>query len=216
MYKIAALVYKAKLGDGHIVDDAINIWTALFNMPAPWKFSEWKEWITGSYSHIELWISDETGNFYRSSRLQGPHDSGPLWVRDYIGQSYTSSMRGDRPGTVLRPASEVIKDPARWDVGVVCEISSTEPINQYKWLMDHINIKVENNQGYDMLCIADFFNLLRRWLPLHDKTKQICAEAFQEAVWVVSRRISEYICSPRRIVRILKKRGVVFTPVTEM
>ena len=240
MYKIAALVYKAKfewrkvLGDinagrpvkVHLVDDAINIWTALCNIPSPgWKvwqkktWSEWwaelKDWWKDSFTHIELWISDENGRFI-SWYLRNPDVPVAERYRDkpfYLGRCYTSTMRDGMAGTVLRPASEVIKHPEKWEVGVIGKVTDL----QYDSGMIHINNKVEGNKGYDKLCIADFFNPLRRWFPLHSKWKDICSEAFQGGVYAFIRFvISKYICSPRRIVRILKKDGVVFTPVTEM
>ena len=123
-------------------------------------------------------------------------------------------MRDGMKGTCLRPASEVLTHPERWDVGVIATITD----GCYKRGMPWIKAEVDGNKGYDKLCIADFFNPLRRWLPLHDKWKQICSEAFQDGLWhlLAPRFIFKYINSPRRIVRILKKRGVKFVPVTEM
>lgn len=232
MYKVAALVYKAKIGDGHVVDDAINIWTALFNIPLPsWKvwrkdtWSAWwreiKQWWRDAFSHIELWISNGNGRFACCMLNEAEDGCGicgnklgkGINDKELYGECYTSTMRGDWDGTVLRPASEVIKDPSRWDVGVIATITE----DQYRRGMKEINHAVKYNQGYDKRCIADFFNPLRRWLPIHSKVKQICSEAFQHGLSaLVSRFVWKYINSPRRIVRKLKKKGVVFTPVTEM
>jgi hypothetical protein len=224
MHKIAALVYKAKLGDGHAWDDAINIWTALFNIPLPswkvWRKDTWtkwwdelKEWFRGSYSHIELWISDENGNFGGPRTTYPERGMKRTQFAPYLGQCYTSTMRDGMKGTCIRLASKVLKHPERWDVGVISVVTKEE----YKRGMFWINRTVENNKGYDKLCIADFFNPLRRWFPIHSKWKQICSEAFQGGVKAFIRStIADYICSPRRIVRILKKRGVKFGPVREM
>ncbi len=240
MRKVAALVYKAKfewrkvLGDlvrlkkpkVHLVDDGINIWTALFTMPGlpetrlrhgklymDWKGwrQEWKEWWSGSYSHIELWISDENGEF-GGKEIEVICDG--RWERTtfkpFFGHCFTSTMRDGMAGTVLRPASEVLTHPERWDIGIVGTVTE----EQYESGMAWCRRAVEENKGYDKLCIADFFNPLRRWWSLHSKLKRICSEAFQGGIFAfMAYVVLKYICSPRRIVRILKKRGVVFNPV---
>ena len=242
MRKIAALVYKAKfewrrvLGDlirlkkpkVHLVDDAINIWTALFNMPrspicliasegilngSAWRAwgKEWKEWFRGSYSHIELLISDEAGRFQvKWTRRQVGNSDYKTTRFEYVGQCFTSTMRGDAEGTVLRPAAEVLTHPERWDVGIICTITEAEYEEGMAWCRD----EVRDNLGYDKLCIADFFNPVRWWWQLHDRLKNICSEAFQSGLTAFKGIfLSRYVCSPRRLVNLLKKRGVVFTPV---
>ena len=226
--KIAVIFYKAKfewrkvLGDVvrlkkpkvHLIDDGINLWTALCNIPLPGKgwFGEVKAWFKGSYSHVEIMISDVKGWFWENDEI--PIKDGGGFVQRWTGLCYTSTMRGEMNGNCMRPASEVIKDPARWDGCIVKETSDKE----FTFLMKHINYKVLNNQGYDKLCIADFFNLFRRWAQIHSKLKDICSEAVQAALFIIRIRLFSlrYAHSPRRIARILRKNGYKIVPVRDL
>ncbi len=213
MYKAAVLLYKAKIGDGHVVDDAINIYTALFNFPLPGKNfrRRFKEWLI-PYSHIELWISDEKGEFKFSFYETVDSEPDLRKVTTYLGNCYTSTMRDGMAGTVYRPAAQVIKDPDRWDAGVIKTLTD----KQYRCLMWWVNISVAGNKGYDKWCIADFFNPFRYWLPIHSKSKQICYEAFSNGMLRCGEFISKYVLSPRRAARKLRKRGVVIGPLVDM
>ena len=88
MTSIRLLNYRAAR-DGHVLDDIISLWTAIFN-PG-----------TGPYSHSEIWYP---------SYMRGSAE------RSYeYGMCYSSTMRGSEHGTCLRPASAIIKHPERWD-----------------------------------------------------------------------------------------------------
>lgn len=90
--KIRVLFYRAAR-DGHPLDDAISMWTKLWN------------WGTEPYSHTEIW-------------WPGKDDEGLVdW---YAGECFTSTMRPPDKGTVIRDASRVLTHPSRWDF---CEIN---------------------------------------------------------------------------------------------
>ena len=77
---------------------AISAWTGLFNPGTP------------RYSHTEIWIPDENGLFGGyDGHLHGGYEG------QYFGECFTSTMRGDWNGTVIRPASEVLTHSRRWD-----------------------------------------------------------------------------------------------------
>jgi len=76
--------------DGKWLDNAISIWSGIFN------------WGTGNYSHSETW-------------WQNPNQSNPNLAWE-DGEAFTSTTRGHLNGTVIRPAGGVFKHPERWDI----------------------------------------------------------------------------------------------------
>ena len=100
--KFKVLYYKSQFGDKHLIDNAISIYTKLFN------------WRTKNYSHIELWLPDEKGQFWL------PCEEPPEMRLKPLGTSFTSTMgqtggRQGKGGTCLRPAYDILKNPHRWD-----------------------------------------------------------------------------------------------------
>ena len=99
--KFRLIFYKAKF-DGHLLDDAIAQWTRMFNGV-----------FVPLYSHVEVWWPDENGEFtYTHVNMKYRN---PIGDTVYLGETYTSTMRGDNNGTVIRPASDILKHPERWD-----------------------------------------------------------------------------------------------------
>ena len=162
--------------DGHWVDNAISIYTGLFN-PG-----------TGPYSHVETWWPGNNGNFKK-------------------GECFTSTMRGDLNGTVIRRASEVFTHPERWDV---CEI---EVANKLVYAAGAKAIwAAQKNKGYDKPALSSFF------LPWRSgsKDKDICSEVCKRfAMWchIVD---NDHIESPRRFSRTLTRLGYQIYPLTEV
>ena len=179
--RIRVLFYRAKW-DGHLLDNAISLWTKIFN------------WNTGPYSHAEIWIPDEHGNF-TDDEFEVPKTQ---WI---LGTAFTSTMRGDVNGVVKRPAAEVLKHPGRWDY---IEIEVSE--HDYKMILRWMEVTVAKNPGYDIRCILSFF-----WYRREFKSdKFICSEFCERALWwsnepEIFRKIR---CpSPRRLSRWLVGKG---------
>jgi len=194
MKKIRILFYKSKVGDGHWIDNGISLWTKLFN------------WRTKNYSHVEVWWANEKGNF-EEPEVDDAYDPTGKWV--FVGQCFTSTMRGKENGTVIRDASEVLKNPGRWDVAEI-EIVSTFRIGRAKL---YAELEAKENKGYDKLCIADFFNPFRRWIRLHAKDKNICSEAGDKfLLWCgIFCKLTQP--SPRRLSRKLIEKGYKIRPL---
>ena len=160
--KVRVLFYRAER-DGHAIDDAISLWTKLFN------------WHTPPYSHCEIWWPTETY---------------PRHFDWKAGRCFTSTMRGDDNGTVIRPASDVLTHPERWDY---IEID-VDPI-KLAAAIGLAQLFAKQNKGYDILCLLGFFFPWR----LRNKKKDICSEVCQKfLVWCGI--FPDYkVWSPRRL-----------------
>lgn len=184
--KIRIIFYRAKFGDKKWLDDAISLWTGLFN------------WGTGPYSHVELWVPD----------MNTPME----WygMRHFQGTCYTSTLRGTAKGVCKRPASEILKNPKRWDY---CEIE-VDNLSCYNIMISGAEQAVVWNSGYDMKAIASFF------LPFRFGSRQkfICSEFVYLMLWyahIFEDLTKSSLCpSPRRLSRWLTKRGYAIKPLT--
>ena len=127
--KIRVVFYRAKTGDGHWLDNAINTWT--------WLISA-KNRKVGPYSHVEIWTPDD-----RVFMMDGYRPVGEMW---------TSTMRGENNGTVSRPANTVIENAERWDY---CEIELSE--GDYECLIEEMKRNVKENKGYSKRDLWRFF-----------------------------------------------------------
>ena len=186
--KIRCLFYKAKW-DGHLLDDAISFWTGIFN------------WGTGPYSHAEIWKPDEHGDF--DAPYGSVHCSKPI---TYLGTCYTSTMRDDVNGVVKRPAAQVLRHPSRWHYAEI-EISEAE----FRLMTEFLEMWVERNPGYDILCIISFF-MPWRWFK---GEKFICSEFVYFAL-VYAGVFKTLRCpSPRRLSRWLVDKGYKITSLGE-
>jgi len=169
MKTIRVLEYKYT---GKFLNWAISAWTGLFN------------WNTPRYSHSEIWWPDEFGKFFNSTGI--------------VGECFTSTMRGDYNGTVIRPARSVIKYAGRWDY---FEIEVDDP--KFKSAECWARIAAKRNKGYDKPAVMSFF------LPIRfgSSSKDICSETaysflLQCGVFEVAK-----IPSPRRLAKWLMKLG---------
>ena len=142
---------------------------------------------TGPYSHTEIWWPDEDGNYEN-------------------GECYTSSMRNGGVGTVIRPASEVLTHPERWDFVEI--VISREPV--LATAIELAREAVVNNKGYDLLAILSFFLPFR----VHSRKKQICTEAVQTFLYNCGIFTRIHVFSPRRISKRLIEMGYRIRPLS--
>lgn len=85
--------YLPRWGDGHAIDNIIDVWTHIWNPRVPDVLR---------CSHSELWLPNDLHQFKNDDGL-------------YAGTCHTSTMRGKNiNGVVTRPASDVFKHPERW------------------------------------------------------------------------------------------------------
>jgi hypothetical protein len=183
--RIRILFYRARIGDKKWLDDAISLWTGIFN------------WGTGPYSHVELQVPDENGLF--EDYLTECSDAS------YHGDCYTSTMRGDAKGVCKRPASEILKNPKRWDY---CEIEI--PDSLFEGGINYIMARIGQKIKYAFRTIASFFLPVR----IHSKLEDICSELIYDVlvIWHIFKKKNK--CpSPRRLSRWLTKRGYVIKPL---
>jgi len=181
------LWYKAKIGDGHILDDGISIWTTFWN--AVWlaacgigntargrfrlagtRFKEAWQVIKHRYSHEETWWPDLAGDF--ESIDYGEH----IWC----GECFTSTVRGKINGTVIRPASEVLKNVHRWDCTEIT-VSDEEFEDAKFWA----KIQAFFNVGYSKKMIGSFFVPVRSTYvkDVYVPKQIICSVAGQGFDW---------------------------------
>jgi len=187
MTKMRTLFYKAKWFDGHLLDNVIYDYTRTANIwlnPAHMKegfFKRRKIIDALACSHCEVWWPDKNGNFkYGIFKFS----SG------YLSECFTSTMgvaggknrTGD--GTIIRPASEVLKHPKRW---IYCEKEVPKEALEHtkKWAI----MMVYFNLGYDRGDIWKLLNLNenKRWQDIDDY-KLICSGA----CWAFDSVVAEY------------------------
>jgi hypothetical protein len=173
MAKIRVIFYKAKWGDGNLMDNLINTWT--------WLISS-KNRTVGPYSHVEIWTANEDGVFEVICMGVPPYWRGDCW---------TSTMRGKVNGTVKRAASEVIKNVDRWDY---CEVEIADEYD-YKNLIMWMDLEVLANRGYSKRDIFKFIS------PIHfpDDERNICSEFCFKACSIAKILKGWGIVSPRRL-----------------
>lgn len=193
--RIRILFYRAKIGDKHWLDDAISLWTGIFN------------WGTGPYSHVELWVPDRNGDFYRHAYDHLRTSGKKRYIAGPYGDCYTSTMRGGAKGVCKRPANEVLKNPKRFDYA---EFDISEKL--YNRMIKVAEWWVKHNKGYDKKAIASFFWYKR----IHDAAKWICSE-FVYFLLVAAGvfRIRSLCPSPRRLSRWITKKGVAIKPLVK-
>lgn len=100
------------------VGGVIVNWTWILALAYNWKALKY------NYSHVELWIPDENGNFSCNEPFIHPgNDSNQVdssllsssYSVCYLGECFSSTTRGGSKGVRFAPASEVIgKHPDRW------------------------------------------------------------------------------------------------------
>jgi len=193
MKAFRVLFYKSKIGDGHWIDNAISLWTMLFN------------WGTKNYSHCEIWMTLVDGRFEQVN-----NKPSEMLARQWLGQCFTATMRDDIDGTVIRPAADILKHPKRWDY---CQGKADDELYEkaVRWAKE----KVQRNKGYGKKTILRFFMpiWLFRALRLEEKDREICSENAEEFLLIVKWICKKMFRSPRRLSRKLIKKGYRITPL---
>ncbi len=192
MKTIRILFYKARIGDKHWLDDAISLWTGIFN------------WGTGPYAHVEPWESDKNGEFggVKAIGKYNPEDAHQTLFK---GTCVTATMRPPSKGVVSRPANVVLRNPERWDY---CEIEVKDSVYEGGW--NYLKARVGKKIKYAFKTIASYFLPFR----IHVEDADICSELAYDAlvVWQIFTKKNK--CpSPRRLSRWLTKRGYVIKPL---
>lgn len=186
MVKIRILFYKAKRGDGHWIDNAIDIWT--------WLISP-KNRTVGPYGHVETGHPTTEPSEFEQSLVDLEND----------GYMSTSTMRGINNGSVMRPTKTVIENIDRWDV---CEIEIEEL--DYRAMMQYLINEVHQNKGYSKRDILKFFGLG----IFADKTRNICSEIVNNALYFAGVLDEMGVVSPRRLAYLLKQKGCEIKPLS--
>lgn len=175
-----------------LIDDIISLWTW------PWNIG------TGPYGHAEVWTPDGNGKFYRQAIDHLETSGEKYYLSGPHGTCYTSTLRDKNNGTVKRPASEVLKNPERWDY-----IELDLPEDMYKAMLYWMENEVKNNLGYDKKAILSFLTPWR----FHNKYKNICSEFVYNALVIAGVFPLPYkVISPRRLAKLLKRlyiKGVI-------
>ena len=201
MKKYRVIMYKAKWFDDSIVDNVIDTWTMLVNLPyvtwrekfnlkEVWRFVKW------CYAHVEIWT---------------PHYNSPREPRHsdwWNGECWTSTMRGDDNGTVMRGVREVIRDKSRWDY-VELEAETHE---NFRLALTWASQEVATNTGYSKEDIKAFVPIARHFVKKNKRN--ICSE-FTDKFMVKCRNFLEHrLMSPRRQAYVIfKELGKEFKPV---
>ena len=178
--------------DWHLVDDVIAIVTLLD--PANWG--------TESYIHAEKWRSDCSGRFV--DKRGG-----------YVGTLFTSTLRGDNKGTVIRPAREVLRKPENWHC---CEVEHRS--SNYWAAMQWAHEQARTNRGYGFRDLGKHIGI-----PfLSDPLRNICSEAVHNFDVKGGANFDgqgdefkEMGCpDPRTLSRLYEKAGITIKPLIEM
>jgi len=162
MRNFRVVFYKAKWNDGHRIDNIIDVWTMLVNLPyvtykSKLNFKDvWKFIKDFNYSHVEKWAPYGTMNRPRSCD----------W---WNGDMSTSTMRDEYNGTVIRPAREVLTHPDRWDAAEF-EVRSHVYGEAKAWESKEL----AGNLGYSKEDLARFAPVVRHFVD--DETRNICSE----------------------------------------
>jgi len=221
--------YKAKYFDGKWRDDLISIYTTAVNVVwlcCTLRFKTAWQVLVRRYSHVEVWIPDENGNFIELRRsgveCVGCLDDKPLMFPiydgvNYLGRCFTSTMRGKVNGTVIRPAQDVLgKHPERWDIQF-CECSEENYEKAVGWMVAQVAL----NTGYNIATICNFFNPFRKTViaenpyALPPRRKNICSVACQGFDWMAKQFKKWCIWSPLKLWYKNYKLGFPTKPLTE-
>lgn len=194
---------KSRWGDGEKIDNIIDIWTALVNVP----YVVWMErgnlknvwrFLKMNYAHVEIWT---------------PHQHGMIVPRKcdwWNGNMTTSTTRDEWDGTVMRPVKEVISkaDRPRWDCAEY-EIPNDDFRRADSWA----GLEVLNNTGYSNEDIGKVIPIVRHFVG--DPKRNICSEFCYNFMIVAGAFLGVFkVISPRRLAyRIWAEHGKEFIPV---
>lgn len=140
-------------------------------------------WTRSKYSHVEIWLPNEIGKFRGN-------------LGRIYGTCWTSTMRGEDNGTVMRDASGVIQNPERWDY-IELDVIFVEQ------MMLYMEGAVNNNMGYSKWDLLKFASLYH----FDDKTRNICSEFCNNALFFAMILKKFGIVSPGKLHKILTKLG---------
>jgi hypothetical protein len=165
--KIRDLYYIPKWGDGHKIDNLIDLHTYWINLNYKRKNKiPWAVFNALRCSHREIWTPIVTGedlDFY------------DVETNSAYGQCWTSTMRFDstednKGGVCVRPASQVLKHPDRW---FYCEKEISDAC--YDILIDRMQSAVHYNLGYEKKLILRYLGI-----TIDDPQRYICSEFCNE------------------------------------
>ena len=148
-----------------------------------WSISAWTGLFnpgTPPYSHAEIYWPDEDGN----------------WDN---GECFTSTMRGEWNGTVIRPAYEVLDHPENWDFFQFDDVD----LVKFEAAKGLARIAANQNHGYDKPALLSFFLPFRFGSKKHD----ICSEVCERFMYHTGILPSATMPSPRRLASKVMERG---------
>jgi hypothetical protein len=192
MKKYRVIMYKAKWFDDSLVDNTIDTWTMLVNLPyVLWRekfdLKEVKRFIKWCYAHVEIWV---------------PHYNSPTEPRAidwWNGHCYTSTMRDGEDGTTFRSVREVIYDTRRWDY-VELEADTHE---EFRRALHWAAREVATNQGYSTEDIKTFIPIARHFVKKNKRN--ICSEFVDKFMVKCKNFLEHRMMSPRRQAYIIFK-----------
>ena len=154
-----------------------------------------------NYSHVELGIPNEYGEFFYYPPMPNSRTCTP--IRCYLGQCFSSTTRGGAKGVRFAPASEVLKHPERWDYAEV-------EVDDERFEVAMAEARKLVGKKYDYIGLFGFF-----WpWNIHDKNKWYCSEICAWLAYlmrVLPKRHKRI--SPRRFARKLVEQGIVLKPL---
>ena len=171
--------YKAKFGDKKWVDDGISIYTTAVNVISLLCLLRFKmAWkvLKNRYSHAEAWWKIPERPF--SFDIDLADGNGVRSKTVYCGEMFTSTMRDENNGTVIRDANGVLIHPERWDIMKIP--ANKENLDVAKWWA---RWQEKNNLGYSKKTIANFFNPFRPTQKPKENEQHICSVAVQGFCW---------------------------------
>lgn len=211
--------YKAKFNDKKWKDDLISVYTTAVNVT--WlccclQFKHAWQCLKNRYSHVEVWLPNKNGYFviFIDETIGA---GGESYCR-YLGRCFTSTMREEANGTVIRPAQEVIgKHPERWDIQFYeC------PDEDYEEAVEWAEWQAFRNMGYNTNTILNFINPFRKTVILDNislmtppRRKNICSVACQGFCWVAGVYKKWCIWSPLKLWWKGHKLGKITKPLLE-
>ena len=179
MKRIRCLFY---IGKGTAINKTISAWTWTWNMDTPLDLA---------ISHGEIWTADEAGTFWHDTVYSKAGD--PLYLARYAGDCWTSTLRDDAKGTVVRDARLVLTHPEHWiyQEFEVPERNELTIEQERDWIFSvfdapyisrgtysdglaYMQYEVDNNQGYATRDLYKFVPVLRH--IIRDKERNICTE----------------------------------------
>lgn len=168
----------------------------LFRTP-PKGSTRWKEYTKAfrfNFSHVEVWFPDENGKFWRYVMKPNPHKGYEQYkgTKDFTGQCFSATTRGNAKGVRFAPASEVLHHPKRW---MYQEYKVDE--NKVAGLIS--DFKCTIGQPYDYWGIFGFFQ------PFNTQKDEqwYCSEICANIAWRLGIANYHLRISPRRLAMVL-------------